>query len=172
MKIKQREDNLYAVQVSGLSTGNHDFQFDIENLLFDKFENDEVKNIKVKADVRLIKRPNIVELEIHLKGVLALICDRCLSDFDMKLEISETVIAKQASENPDNEINIIIFEPETGDIVFDQYFYDMIMTALPMQRIHENEEECDLDMLERLEVKDSPSDDEIDPRWNDLKNLI
>jgi uncharacterized metal-binding protein YceD (DUF177 family) len=172
MKIKQREDNLYAVQVSGLATGNHDFQFDIERKLFDKFENDEAQNIKVNAEVRVIKRPNIVELEINLKGFVTLVCDRCLSDFDLKLEVSETAIAKQATENPDNEINIIIFEPETGDIVFDQYFYDMIMTALPMQRIHNDEEKCDLDMLERLEVKDSSSVDEIDPRWNDLKNLI
>lgn len=172
MKIQEREDVLYAVQVSGLSTGEHSFQFDIENKLLNKFENDEINDIKLKADVKLIKRPNITELEIRLDGIIRIICDRCLSDFDYKISLNEPVIVKQASKNPDNEINIIIFEPETGELVFDQYFYDMIMTALPMQRAHENEEECDHDMIERLEVKDSPSDEEIDPRWNDLKNLI
>ncbi|PLX18635.1 MAG: hypothetical protein C0599_11925 [Salinivirgaceae bacterium] len=172
MKINQREDVLYAVQVSGLSTGNHSFQFDIENKLLNKFENDEIKNIKVKADVELIKRPNITELEIRLTGLVGLVCDRCLGNFDYEISLDEQVIVKQASKNPDNEINIIIFEPETGEIVFDQYFYDMIMTSLPLQRAHENEEECDHDMIERLEVKDNSSEEDIDPRWNDLKNLI
>jgi uncharacterized protein len=171
MKKKEIEGALYAVQVAGLSTGSHEFEFQIENELLKKFENDEVKNIKLTAGVTLIKRPNITELEICLDGFVNLMCDRCLKDFEYEINLNESAIVKQASKNPDNEINIIIFEPETGEIVFDQYIFDMIMTALPMQRIHENIEDCDHDMIERLEVNDNSSE-EIDPRWNDLKNLI
>lgn len=171
MKMKETEDVLYAFQVAGLSTGNHDFQFQIENELLKKFKNEEITNIKARADVTLIKRPNITELEIRLDGFIGLVCDRCLKDFEYEISLNESVIVKQASKNPDNEINIIIFEPETGEIVFDQYFFDMIMTALPMQRVHENVEECDHEMIERIEANDNSSE-EIDPRWNDLKNLI
>lgn len=171
MSEKHAPQGLYPIGLNGLAVGTYYYDFIIEQQLFDGFGNSEIKGAKIDAAIELIKKPNVTEVKINLKGNITLVCDRCLGVFDYKLALNETAIVKEASKKQDNAINIIIFVPEKGTIELDQYFYDMIMTALPMQRTHERIEDCDQDMIKRLEEYKKQSDD-IDPRWNDLKNLI
>ncbi len=171
MREIQEENGLFSISLAGLSTGTHAFTFDIDQKLFELFENEEIHGAKLKAEVSLIIRPNVTEALINITGNVVLMCDRCLGYFDYQINLDETVIVKQIDKMPENEINIIIFDPAKGRIKLDQYFYDMIMTSLPMQRKHEHEEDCDPEMLKRIEEEENHSDG-IDPRWNDLKNLI
>lgn len=171
MVDRQGDKALFRIQINGVSDGDNYFDFEIDHKLFEQFPNEDIKNADIAAQVNMIKRPNVTELELALKGSVTLTCDRCLGTFDFNFELNEKAILKQASKNQDNEINIIIFEPEKGEVELDQYFYDMVMTALPIQRVHENEENCDQDMITRIEAN-KKNDGEIDPRWNDLKDLI
>lgn len=171
MREIQEENGLFTISLAGLSTGTHTFTFDIDQKLFDQFENEEIRGADLKAEVALTIRPNITEALITITGKVVLMCDRCLGLFDHQISLDETAIVKQMDKMPDNEINIIIFDPAKGIIKLDQYFYDMIMTSLPIQRTHEQEEDCDPEMLKRIEEEKNHSGG-IDPRWNDLKNLI
>ncbi len=171
MRAKHGDQALFRIQINGISEGENHYGFDIDRELFDRFPEEEIQEAKASAKVVLNKRPNVTELEISIKGFVSLTCDRCLAVFNYNFDLVETAILKQATKNQDNEINIIIFEPEKGEIELDQYFYDMIMTALPIQRVHENTEECDQDMINRIEENKKKGGD-IDPRWNDLKDLI
>ncbi len=172
MREIQEENGLFSISLAGLSTGTHTFAFDIDQKLIELFENEEIHGAKLKAEVSLIMRPNVTETLINITGKVVLMCDRCLGLFDYQLNLDETAIVKQIDKMPDNEINIIIFDPAKGRIKLDQYFYDMIMTSLPMQRTHEQEKDCDPKMLKRIEEEEENHSDGIDPRWNDLKNLI
>ncbi len=171
MRDKQGDKALFRIQINGITGDENQYHFDIDNQLFEQYPEEEIKQAKASAEVVLFKRPNVTEMDISIKGFVALTCDRCLSEFNYNFELSETAILKEAGKNQDNEINIIIFEPEKGEIELDQYFYDMIMTALPIQRVHEAEEDCDQDMIERIEENKKKGGD-IDPRWNGLKDLI
>jgi uncharacterized protein len=171
MSDERERKALYSVQLAGMSTETYTFQFQVDDALMKKYENEEIKAIKAEATVELTHRPNVTEADIELVGEVSTHCDRCLSLVTFPINLKERAIVKQATKNPENEINIIIFDPDKGQIEFDQYLYDMIVTALPIQRVHEHEEDCDAEMMDQLEQNDDQSD-EIDPRWNDLKNLI
>lgn len=171
MKDDNTNVGLYYIQLAGMSTGTYEFDFDIDDALLKKFENDDVSNLKAKVTVQLTNRPNVSEVNIRLEGSVDMICDRCLASFAYELEVEEVAVLKQAGKNTDAEINIIIFETDKGIVEFDQYIYDMLITALPMQRIHEDEDDCDEDMIELLNTN-IETDKGVDPRWNDLQNLI
>lgn len=171
MKLDNTSSALYSVQLAGMSTGVYAFEFHVDDALVTKYENEEIKQLQVEASLELTINPNISEVQIRLEGEVILACDRCLGDYVFPIHLKESAIVKQGSKNPDIEINIIIFEAEKGIIEFDQYIYDMIVTALPMQRVHEDEDDCDQDMIKRIE-ENRDRNEGIDPRWNDLQNLI
>lgn len=171
MKEDKANLGLYYIQLAGMSIGAYEFDFVIDDALLVKYENEDISNLRAEAMMQLTHRPNVMEVKIQLKGSIDLLCDRCLSPFAYDFELEEVAVLKQASKSTDAEINIIIFEPEKGIVEFDQYIYDMLITALPMQRTHPDERQCDQDMIKRIMTKNN-IEKGIDPRWNDLQNLI
>ncbi len=57
-----------------------------------------------------------------------------------------------------------------------QYFYEYILLALPIQRIHPNDSRgnstCDPEMLSKLKEHTVIEEDSNDPRWDELKKLM
>ena len=60
-----------------------------------------------------------------------------------------------------------------------QYIYELIVLAVPSKRIHPGVEDGSLqsDVLDKLEElspkeKEIKEEEDIDPRWNKLKNLL
>ena len=73
--------------------------------------------------------------------------------------------------------NIICLLPSEHEFDISHYVYESIKLSIPIKQVHpENENgevSCNPEMLERLNnyITDKPADEDIDPRWNDLKNL-
>ena len=75
----------------------------------------------------------------------------------------------------EDDPDIITIHAEEPVLDLKQYFYEYILLALPIQRIHPDDSEgnstCDPHMLEKLQEHIVNDIDEKDPRWDELKKL-
>lgn len=158
-----------------------DFQpFDVTYNLGDEFfqnlEDAEVEAGDVKAEVKVSKIGDAFMLDFAVEGDVKVPCDRCLGLVDIYVENEGSVkVLFGDVETNDDEDWIVLDDREDGvDVTW--LIYEVIALGLPMQRLHE-EGECDEEMLSILEkytsnrVPEEKNEDEIDPRWEALKNL-
>jgi uncharacterized metal-binding protein YceD (DUF177 family) len=126
----------------------------------------------------------MLQLKFHIQGAVELACDRTSEPFDYPLDVTNRLILKfgEADEELSDEIEII--SRGTQHINVAQYIYEFIGLAVPMKKIHprlsgeqyeENEEGI---LVYRsageeggAEGDDNTDDDDVDPRWQILKNL-
>ncbi len=58
----------YAIRISGLGEGDHDFSFELDQQFFASFEHSEIKNGNVLAMVILEKKSGFLALHFSLDG--------------------------------------------------------------------------------------------------------
>ena len=174
----------YSIPFKGLKEGKHNFDFELNNEFFEEFENSEIKSGEVKAQVQLTKRTQFLQFDFEMQGRIDTTCDRCLDDLELEMEYSGKLYVKFGDEEEEQSDELIVIPHEEHQFNLAQYMYDSIMLSLPYQRIHPEDEDgnsdCAPEMLERLnshlieeEIEEEIEEDEdIDPRWADLKKLL
>lgn len=184
MHVLNRSDlklvNQYIIPFKGLKEGEHEFQFFFDKRFFDEHEVLEALDGDIVANVLLIKRPSLLQLDIIIKGTLEILCDRCLEYFSLPLYYSGELIVK-FSEHPgvNTDDEILVLHPNEHKLNLHHYFLDCIALSLPLQRVHADREDgepgCNPDMLKQIRDhahQSSKNREEIDPRWSKLKNLL
>jgi uncharacterized metal-binding protein YceD (DUF177 family) len=63
---------------------------------------------------------------------------------------------------------VIVIPHTESRLDVSQYIYEYINLLLPLQRAHSNIEDCDQEVINKL---DAHSKQENDPRWEALKNI-
>ncbi len=157
----------YVIPIKGLSIGKHDYSFTIENNFFEEYENREISGAQLEVLLTLDKHDTFIDIKGNFKGTVTTECDRCLGEVDIEMNFMASLLvkfAKTAMEEDTEEI--LTLDPSESELDLKQFFYDYIYLALPIQRVHK-EEECDPVMLEKLknyivvsdqEKKESPFD--------------
>ncbi len=169
----------YAIRISGLGDGDHDFPFELDQQFFALFENPEIKKGMVQAKVLYEKRVGILALHFDLSGEVEVICDRCLELFMAPIETVQTIFIKLGEAAGEVDDDVIIIARDEHEIEIAQYMYEFIILALPYQRIHPEDKDgnssCEPSMLKKLEahtVNDPDQNSKSDPRWDALKGII
>lgn len=170
----------YRIQHKGLKNGVHQYSFDIEDSFFALFEASQVKNGKVKLDLTLDKKDNMIELSFDLKGTFAGTCDRCTAAIDVPFDGMDQVIIKFVAE-PEGDTDEVIFR-DVKDTHLDitELVYEIIHVHLPINALRDCDAEdyihCDhdvLDVLDRVDEDDKADDDDQpeNPLWQGLKDI-
>jgi len=166
----------YAVRISGLGDGDHDFLFDLDQQFFVLFEHPDMKNGRVKTRVIFEKKAGILVLHFSLTGEVEVTCDRCLELFMTPIETAQSMYVKLGDNSGEIEDDVLVIERDEHEIEVGQYLYEFIVLALPYQRIHPSDKNgnpsCNPEMLEKLEAHRAKETDQTDPRWDALKGII
>ena len=167
----------YSVRISGLKDGVHEFRFDIGNSFFKRLDYPDISGGSIHIIVKLEKKPGILTLTFLLKGAVNIVCDRCLDEFSQDITVNETMYVKFGEDDGEINENIITVRQEEHEIIIDQFLLEFIILALPLKRIHPDQEDgesgCNKEMMDKLKehlVKEENKKN--DPRWDDLKKLI
>ena len=167
---------LFTIPISGLKEGHSSFNFEINNEFFEKFEESEVKNGMFEAFVDADKRSSHINLAIRIRGVVSISCDRCLLVFSHPVDCENRLLIKFGKINDESDPDIITVPADENELDLKQYFYECILLALPIQRVHPVDKNgisgCDPEMLKKLDQHIVNEDYGIDPRWDELKKLI
>jgi len=168
----------YAVRMSGLGDGLHDFSFELDHKFFAGLDHSEIQEGNVRADVVMEKKPGVFSLHFTLKGEVEVVCDRCLEAFMARIDTEQTLFIRIGEELKELEDNVLMIHRDDYEIEISQILYEYIILALPFKRVHpdvDGQPECNPDMLDRLEAQQGTEEEEVesfDPRWDKLKGII
>ena len=166
----------YNIPISGLKDGNHRFDFEIGNRFFENFESSEVTEGDLVVVVDLEKRSTHIDLYIRIDGSVKISCTRCLGEFSWPVQSESRLLVKFGSIDEEIDPDIIYLPHGANDLDLEQHLYEDILLALPIRRIHPDDDEgkstCDPSMLKKLEELKAEDERNNDPRWNELKKLM
>jgi uncharacterized protein len=167
---------IYSIPVYGLKEQQYTFDFEIGKEFFELFEDSEISEGNLAITVKADKRSSHIDLNIKVEGVVLVPCDRCLALFSLPLEGSYRLLVKFGRELDDSDPEIITLPADEQVLEMSQFFYEYILLALPIQKIHPEDRNgkslCDPEMIKKLEEHLISEIDETDPRWNELKKLM
>jgi len=166
----------YTIPHSGLKEGQHTFDFEIDKAFFEQFDESEVKEGSLVANVVMEKRSTHLDLIISISGNVRICCDRCLEMFLQPVECENRLLVKFGKTIEDIDPDILSLPVGEHELDLQQHFYEFIILALPIKRVHPKDSKgrstCDPEMLKKLEELIVEEETDIDPRWDELKKLM
>ncbi len=165
-----------TIQLSGLKEGHHTIDFEIDKAFFDQFEESEVKEGSLIANIEMDKRSTHLDLKIGISGSVRVSCDRCLEMFSQPVTSENRLLIKFGKSLEDIDPDILSVPIDEHELDLQQQIYEFIMLALPIKRVHPADKKgkstCDPVMLKKLEELIVEEEKDNDPRWDELKKLI
>ncbi|WP_329905015.1 DUF177 domain-containing protein [Porphyromonas pogonae] len=168
-----KHSDKYTLKLKSLSDGVHEFTFDLDDKYFRDLDSQEVSggNVCVQATVR--KSHEIFDMDFAIDGDVITSCDRCLADMEVPIEADEHLVVKMGPEYQEVNEEVIIVPEKEGVIDLSWIFYEYVVLAMPIQRIHEDGM-CDQEMIKHYRehmAGDKMPEEKTDPRWSALKSL-
>lgn len=176
-----RKMKAYTIPFVGLKLGKHQFEYEIDNKFFEHFEYEEFNSVDVKIDLLFEKKTTMMELTFEASGTVNVNCDITNEPYDQPIESSLYLVIKFGEEFNDDNEDLLIIPHGEFEINVQQYIYELIVLAVPAKKVHPGVEDGTLksDVLDKLEElslgnknKEKKDGDDIDPRWDKLKNLL
>jgi len=168
--------NPYLIQFAGLKSGEHKFDYVIDDAFFKDREYSEVQQARINTQVTLINEPHLLVFDIKMEGTINVLCDRCGDPFDFPVWGEQKLIVSLTHDKFDDGDDIVSIPFESSEIDISQNLYEYVNLLLPQRRIHPDKEDgtsgCNSDALKRLEkFTEKETEKKIDPRWDALKNI-
>jgi uncharacterized metal-binding protein YceD (DUF177 family) len=162
---------LYKIPFTGLKTGNHEFQIDVDQEFFTHFTESEIEDAKGVVDVVLELAETNMVLHLNLNLSWNVPCGRCLEELNYDLQREER-IAIQYGEVTEIGDDLWTLGKNEFELDLAQTILEMAHLARPSNQVHEIESDCDPKMLDFFNSEtEEKSEKPIDPRWDALKNL-
>ena len=115
----------FIVKLHGLGGSVTELDRTIGKEFFESFGNPDILDANLSVACDIVRHGVTVDVECSISGTLTVPCDRCLEalEIPVETEFSET------------------YAPEGDELDFSQDVYDYAVTALPLQRVHP-EDQC------------------------------
>lgn len=169
----------FTIPFVGLKLGTHRFEYEIDNKFFEHFEFDEFNSSDLKVDLFLEKKTTMMELTFKASGTVNVHCDLTNEPYDQPIDSELLLVVKFGDEYNDDNEDLLILPYGEFEINVQQYIYELIVLSVPSKRVHPGVIDGSLrsDVLEKLKElspgeKEMKEEEDIDPRWNKLKNLL
>jgi len=170
-------DKIYNIPFVGLKEGKHQFDFVIDNKFFETYPYDEILDAQLNVHLDFIKKSTLLELSFQASGTIKVACDLSNEHYNEPIEASLDLVVKFGDEfNNENE-EVLIIPHSEFQIDVAQFIYEMIVLAVPRKKVHPGIEDGTLqsdilDKLEELKPKETNNNQDTDPRWSKLKDLL
>lgn len=170
----------YEIPIHGLKEGIHTYGFEIKTGFFEYFENPDLPGGNLNMNLTLHKKSEFLELAFHFNGSLYLVCDRCLEVFNYEVVVTDKIFVRFGNKFEEMDDNVITIPREESRFNIAQYIYEFAALSVPYKKVHPNTENggsgCNPEMIKRLNElrveEKNLTNDNVDPRWDKLKNLI
>jgi len=168
----------YSIQFASLKPENYTFEFVVNDKFFENFDESEIKKGHVKILVDLERQTRMLIFNFKIEGVVKLLCDRCLDEYDQPIHSEERLIVKLGSEKKEETEEIVVIPEADHSISLAQFFYEYIHLALPVKKVHPSNSKgkslCNKEVIKKLKEHENTKSNESekpDPRWDALKKI-
>jgi len=181
--VEMSKTKEYVIPFVGLKLGKHKFEYQIDNAFFEIFDYNEFQNSNIRVNVVFDKKSNLFEINFKHAGTINVPCDLTGEDFDLPIKGKLKLIVRFGDTfNNDNE-ELLILPHGEFEIDIAQYIYEMIVLSIPQRRVHPGVKDGTLKTealtkLKELAIEEQKKEnkeekeDNTDPRWDKLKQLL
>lgn len=172
--------NDFIIPLDSLSAGNTKYSWQVGKAFFDSFENSEILDAALSAEVSVEKSGKYLGIDCLVKGQVTVLCDRCLEELQLPVEENILLSVKygedDAADQMEGEREIYWIPRDSAELDMSQVIYDYVCLSLPMQR-HHADGECNPETVKYLgnpEVEELKNDEkmEADNPFAALKGLF
>ena len=142
---------MYTIAYKGLKSGSYEYDFQVDDSLFEAYDRVEIKGGRCDAHVTLKRSETMLELNVTINGEVICECDRCLEDCPIAVDYEGDLVVKFSDEIDDYDGEVMWISPSEDFLDLTQYIYESIVLTLPYRRVHE-EGGCNPEMLASFSV--------------------
>lgn len=165
----------FKIDLKALKQDETPLQWELDNNFFQQLEGAQLQSGSLHVSGSIRKTVGFFELNLHSVGTVEVTCDRCLEPMSQPIEADLSTTVKLGTE--DSYDDEVITVDETRPVLDTAWLiYESIALAVPIRHVHQPGD-CNVAMSEKLEQlsaarsSDADAQDDIDPRWAELKNL-
>ena len=184
----------YKIDLKNLPDDASAYTYELDRRFFDAIDHEDVKKGNVKAELEVKKATSSYEIDFHLVGAVQIPCDRCLDEMDQEIDAIGRLIVKFGEEYFEDSDELVIIPESEGAINVAWYLYEFIVLNIPIKHVHEigncnksmvskyrkhqavniadeDDLQDDDDLSDDEDIADDASEEQTDPRWDELKKL-
>ena len=165
----------FLIPYKGLEEDEYEYKYLVGETFFEVFSNDDIQEGDLTVLAILNKKSTHIEINFNIKGTVTLECGRCLEAYIKDISIKQSVYIKFGPEYIEEDENFYILPESDNEIDLSKFINELIVVALPMRRVHPDNEDgnptCSSNMLDYIENINDEGSRTTDPRWNELNKL-
>lgn len=167
----------YIIPFAGLNQGIHQYDYFIDKDFFAELDYALLTQSAVNVHLTLNKTETMLLLDYEIEGTVNLQCDRCTDYFDFPVKGKNRLIIKFGDHTEEENDEVLMLSEKEHEFNTAQYIYEYITLLIPLRHVHPDDalgnSTCNPEMLDTIEkiTSKQAENDEIDPRWEVLKNL-
>ena len=166
----------FKVNIIGLSNKVHSFHYNVDKTFFEHYGTGLVSEGTFEVELTLDKRETFIDARFQIKGAATLICDRSLDPFKHPMAIDKHIVFKYGDSEEELSDEIIMINRDADSLEIGQYIYEFIGLAIPIKKLHpryqgEPDDGAEGKIIYSSASEEQDDEDNIDPRWEQLKKL-
>ena len=142
----------FCIPFKGLKSGLHHFEFKLDKAFLEAIGDEELIDVEVDVEVEMTKAAQMLTFEVAISGAAYVECDRCLDELEYPVETEDTLYVKFSEEEIEFDGEVMWLNPADDQLDLSGYIYETLLLSLPYQRVHENIEECNQEMVARFKI--------------------
>ncbi len=171
--------------------GSQEFNYHLNKQFFIDMESSDIHEADLEVHLAANNRGGMYDLEFTITGTVTLICDRCLDNLEYDIDTEYHISVKYGDCYNDDSDEVLEI-PESDNYLNVAYMiYDTVELAIPLKHVHAPgkcnramsaklnkhrariADEEDAALADELidEIESTDSEENVDPRWNELKKL-
>ena len=142
----------FCIPFKGLKSGSHHFEFKLDKAFLEAIGDEELIDVEADVEVEMTKTAQMLTFDVAIDGVAYVECDRCLDELEYPVETEDTLYVKFSEEEIEFDGEVLWLNPADDQLDLSGYIYETLLLSLPYQRVHENIEECNQEMIARFKI--------------------
>ena len=184
--------NLYKIPLKSLPEGTQNYEYHLDDQFFKNIDGPEVQRGSVDVVLSVKRTGGTFELKFAINGIILIPCDRCLDNMDFEVATNEHLYVKFGSEYSEENDDVVIVPEAEGEINIAWFLYEFIALTIPLKHVHpagkcnktmsmklkkhsarsaDDGDEDDNGIFDDESDADDMTNEETDPRWDELKKL-
>ena len=159
----------FAINLFDTCLKGKQYSYDLDDEFFRSIEG-LIERGNVHSTVTCKKAGNrLFEFEVQSVGVVIVPCDRCLSDLELRIDVTESLTVQLGAEDDDDGDVITVCEDNgIWDVAIP--LYELIVLSLPLRRVHEPGM-CDEAMIKTVESYQTARSGDIEQQTEDINGV-
>ena len=183
----------FKIDLKALPQGITEKEFKLTNEYFEAIDAPDVQRGELSSSLSVNRTDDFFELNFHTEGVVHIPCDICLDDMDQSIETDDRLMVKFGDDYSEEDDLVIVAENE-GILDISWFIYEFIDLNIPIKHVHapgkcnkamtsklskhlrgsanDESDDNDVEGFEEPVIDNVEEEENIDPRWNELKKIL